>query len=134
MLKGHIVIGAEKNRSLKFAETSYKPATLNDITDTPIGAEDRRKHMNVSLYLGSHLPEFVSETKEMFVGQQRVTNDSQVKQIKDKCRGQNITFKDPGLHNDPALHTSVAHSHFDFKGNAMEIRQVLDPEIKKDLR
>jgi len=123
MLKGHIVIGAEKNRSLKFAETSYKPATLNDIKLVSIEAEDKRKHLNVSLHLGSHMPEFVSETKEMFTGQSRIGNDSQIKQIIDKCRGDNFTFKDPGISRDTNLHTSVAHSHYDYKGNAMEIRQ-----------
>ena len=122
MLRGHIVIGAEKNRSLKFAQTSYKPATLNDIVEGHAQPEDKRKHLNVSLHLGSHLPEFVSETKEMFVGQPRIGNNSQVKQIIEKCRGDNFSLKDPGVHNDPTMHTSVAHSHFDYKGNAMEIR------------
>jgi len=30
--------------------------------------------------------------------------------------------------------TSVMRSEFDYKGNPNQIRQVLDPEIKKDLR
>ena len=122
MLRGHIVIGAEKNRSLKFAQTSYKPATVNDIKEGPAEAGDNRKHLNVSLHLGSHATEFVSETKEMFAGQPRIRDNSQVKQIIEKCRGDNFSFKDPGIANDPTLHTSVAHSHFDYKGNAMEIR------------
>jgi hypothetical protein len=57
MLKGHICIGDEKNRSLKNATTSYKPATLGDLQlgDSPdIG--DRKKHLNVSIHLGSHQP------------------------------------------------------------------------------
>lgn len=54
MLKGHIVIGDEKNRSLKNAETSYKPATLNDRTDLSNGIQNNKKHLNVSLHLGSH--------------------------------------------------------------------------------
>ena len=68
MLKGHIVIGDKKNRSLKDASTSYKPATLNDLTESPPGIEDRKKHLNVSLHLGSHMTDFVSETKQMFTG------------------------------------------------------------------
>ena len=54
MLKGHIVIGDEKNRSLKNAETSYKPATLNDRSDFQSGLDDRKKNLSVSLHLGSH--------------------------------------------------------------------------------
>jgi hypothetical protein len=33
MLKGHIVIGDEKNRSLKEASSSYKPATLSELNE-----------------------------------------------------------------------------------------------------
>jgi hypothetical protein len=51
-----------------------------------------------------------------------------------KNRSNNFEFKDPGVSNDPSLHTSMAHSQFDYKGNPLEIRQTLNPEIKKDLR
>lgn len=71
----------------------------------------------------------------MFVGQPlRNLRDSQLKQMIEKNRSNNFTFKDPGVSADPSLKTSVAHSHFDYKGNAMENRSQLDPEVKKDLR
>ena len=37
-------------------------------------------------------------------------------------RSNNFEFKDPGVSYDPAINTSMAHSHFDYKGNPMEIR------------
>jgi hypothetical protein len=50
-------------------------------------------------------------------------------------RNKNPHFKLGGDSSiDPSIMTSVAHQHFDYKGNAAEIRQTLDPEIKKDLR
>jgi len=54
--------------------------------------------------------------------------------MKERIRADNITFNDPGGAHDPSLKTSMAHSQFDYKGNAMEIRQQLNPEVKKDLR
>ena len=45
-----------------------------------------------------------------------------MQQVKERMRSDHLTFKDPGVSNDPSLRTSVAHSHFDYKGNAMEIR------------
>lgn len=122
MLQGHIVIGAEHNRSLKHAQTSYKPATLNDVTDMA-SIEDKNKHLNVSLHLGSHMPNFVSETKQMFAGSGSIKKDQQAKQIMEKGRSDHINFKDPGISNSPEMKTSMARSQFDYKGNAMEIRQ-----------
>jgi hypothetical protein len=80
------------------------------------------------------MPDFISETKQMFAGQSVQPRDAQIQQMIEKNRSNNFEFKDPGLATDPSLHTSVAHSHFDYKGKAMEIRQVLNPEVKKDLR
>ena len=91
----------------------------------------------MSLHLGSHQTDFVSETKEMFVGMgggSALSKSKEIQQMIQKNRSNNFTFKDPGVDHDPSLKTSVAHSHFDYKGNAMEIRQKLDPEVKKDLR
>jgi|LauGreDrversion4_2_1035121.scaffolds.fasta_scaffold43343_4 hypothetical protein len=96
MLRGHIVIGAEHNRSLKNVSTSYKPATLSDVTDMA-SIEDKNKHLNVSLHFGSHMPNFVSETKEMFIGSGSVKRDQQAKQIMEKGRSDHINFKDPGI-------------------------------------
>jgi hypothetical protein len=124
MLKGHIVIGDEKNRSLKNARTSYKPATLSDQTESPLSKGDNQKHLTVSLHLGSHIRDFVSEAKEMFTGQFTQTHkkDPLIQQMKERIRADNITFNDPGVAHDPSLKTSMAHSQFDYKGNAMEIR------------
>ena len=122
MLKGHIVIGQEKNRSLKDAQSSYKPATLHDQTSPQASIEDNKKHLNVSLHLGSHLPNFISETKQMFTGQAVHPKDPQVKQMIEKNRINNFEFRDPGINTDPALHFSMAHTDFNYKGNAMEIR------------
>jgi hypothetical protein len=80
------------------------------------------------------MPDFISETKQMFAGQNVMYRDPQVKQMIEKNRINNFEFRDPGVNFDPTLNTSVAHTDFNFKGNAMEIRQVLNPEVKKDLR
>ena len=71
----------------------------------------------------------------MYVGQQvKNHRDASLKQMIEKNRVNNFTFKDSSISSaDPSLKTSVAHSHFDYKGNAMEIRPQLDPEVRKDL-
>ena len=129
MLKAHIIIGDEKNRSLKNARTSYKPATLSDQTESPLAKNDNQKHLIVSLHLGSHITDFVSETKQMFNAQSSQTHgkDPFIQQMIERVRGDSISFKDPGVAHDPSLKMSMAHTQFDFKGNAMEIRPQLNP-------
>jgi hypothetical protein len=72
----------------------------------------------------------------MFNGQfsQSHGKDPLIQQMKERLRGDNISFNDPGVAHDPSLKMSMAHSQFEYKGNAMEIRQQLNPEDKKDLR
>jgi hypothetical protein len=47
-------------------------------------------------------------------------------QMIERVRNSNFTFKDPGVGYDPNLRSSVAHSHFDYKGNPMEVRPKID--------
>lgn len=52
----------------------------------------------------------------------------------EKNRSNNFKFNDNLSPKDATGKTSVAHAHYDYKGNANEIRPKLDPETKKDLR
>lgn len=76
----------------------------------------------------------MSETKENFLDTHvSGVRDSQVMQMIERVRNSNFTFKDPGVGYDPNLRSSVAHSHFDYKGNPMEVRPKIDSEVRKDL-
>jgi hypothetical protein len=54
--------------------------------------------------------------------------------IVERNRSPHFKFDDHSASSDPNLMTSVAHINHDYKGNPMEIRQSLNPEVVKDLR
>lgn len=84
---------------MKFAETSYKPAIINDMKkDTLITKEGVQAHLNVSFKLGSHPVYLISETKEKFDFKQ-AERDNQVKQLIEKNRDPHFKFSDSYGHN-----------------------------------
>ena len=66
MVQGNFVIGDLKNSTLKNVETSYKPAVMADVKKDEGPQHDNKMHLNVSVNLGSHSSNMISETKEMY--------------------------------------------------------------------
>ena len=135
MLRGNFSIGDEKNRSMKGASSSYQPAVANNNERGVATAIEGKPHKLVSVNFGSHRPNFVSETKQMFQGKAPDRRESgSYQMIADNNRNPHFKFDDHSAQCDPNVMKSVAHIDHDYKGNPMEIRQTLNPEVVKDLR
>lgn len=125
MQKGNFMIGDERNRTMKGIETSYKPAVAVLSQGAP---ESKMGHLTTSVTLGSHVQNYVSETKQMF-DEKTGVRDNMIQQMIMKNRSPNFKFDEE--HRSKEM-TSVMRQQFDYKGT--EGRVSLDPAIKADLR
>jgi hypothetical protein len=124
MLRGNFSIGDDKNRSMKGAETSYKLAIGR--SGSPSGGHSNkdanlRLKANVSVSLGTHATDFVSEAKQMFNGKPGERNH-ELQELIERNRNPHFKLGDITGANKPGTMTSVMKQQFDFKGNASEIR------------
>lgn len=136
MLRGNFSIGDDKNRSMKFAETTAKGAQLRMNSSGAIMSPNdafNRQRMNVSVSLGNHASDFVSEAKHMFSAKPG-ERDHLLQQLIEKNRNPHFKLGDINGVNKPGTMTSVMKQQFDFKGNPADARQTLDPALKKELR